>query len=64
LIGYSQGYGQLYNVKVDDREIDSDDLPADDISNYLKYKDEIPVVVVNNLENLLYLATELQDHFF
>ena len=52
-IGYRQGYGQLYNLKVDDREIDSDDLPADDISNYLEYKDEIPVVVVNNLKDTL-----------
>jgi len=50
-IGYRQGYGQSYNLKVDDREIDSDDLPADDISNYLEYKDEIPVVVVNNLKD-------------
>jgi hypothetical protein len=46
-IGYRQGYGQLYNLKVDDREIDSDDLPADDISNYLEYKDEEPEVVAN-----------------
>ena len=52
-IGYRQGYGQLYNLKVDDREIDSDDLPADDISNYLEYKDEIPIVMVNNLKDTL-----------
>lgn len=37
-----QGYGELYNVKVDDRDISSDD-----ISNYLEYKDEEPKVVAN-----------------
>ena len=46
-IGYRQGYGQLYNLKVDNREIDSDDLPADDISNYLEYKDEEPQVMAH-----------------
>jgi len=36
------GYGELYNVKVDDRDIDSDD-----ISNYLEFKDEEPEVIAN-----------------
>ena len=42
----------MYNLKVDDREIDSNDLPADDISNYLEYKDEIPVAVNSNLKEM------------
>ena len=37
-----QGYGELYNVKVDDRDISSDD-----ISNYLEFKDEEPEVIAN-----------------
>ncbi len=37
-----QGYGELYNVKVDDRDISSDD-----IKNYLGFKDEEPEVVSN-----------------
>ncbi|MBA7486550.1 hypothetical protein ES707_22110 [subsurface metagenome] len=37
-----QGYGELYNVKVDDRDISSDD-----IKNYLEFKDEEPEVVAN-----------------
>lgn len=37
-----QGYGELYNVKVDDRDISSDD-----IKSYLEYKDEEPKVVAN-----------------
>jgi len=37
-----QGYGELYNIKVDDGDISSDD-----ISNYLEFKDEEPEVVAN-----------------
>lgn len=37
-----QGYGELYNVKVDDRDIESDD-----ISNYLEFKDEKPEVIAH-----------------
>jgi len=37
-----QGYGELYNVKVDDRDISSDD-----IKNYLEFKDEEPEVIAN-----------------
>lgn len=37
-----QGYGELYNLKVDDRDIESDD-----IKNYLEFKDEEPEVVDN-----------------
>ena len=45
-IGYRQVYGQLYNLKVDDREIDSDV-----IKHYLEFKDAIPVISSNNLED-------------
>ena len=38
-----QGYGELYNVKVDDRDIRSDDC----IENYLEFKDEEPEVMAN-----------------
>ena len=37
-----QGYGELYNVKVDDG-----DLPSDDIKNYLEFKDEVPEVMAH-----------------
>jgi len=37
-----QGYGELYNVKVDDRDIESDD-----IKNYLEFKDEEPQVMAH-----------------
>ena len=37
-----QGYGELYNVKIDDMDIESDD-----ISNYLEFKDEEPEIVAN-----------------
>jgi hypothetical protein len=38
----------LYNVKVDDRDISSDD-----IKNYLEFKDEEPEVVANKyIENM------------
>jgi len=36
-----QGYGELYNVKVNNRDISSDDC----IENYLEFKDEEPEVV-------------------
>jgi len=38
-----QGYGQLYNVKVDDTDISSDDS----IENYLEFKDEEPEVMAH-----------------
>jgi len=37
-----QGYGELYNVKVDDMNIESDE-----IKKYLEFKDEEPEVVAN-----------------
>ncbi|MFZ3086238.1 MAG: hypothetical protein WA097_06265 [Candidatus Hydromicrobium sp.] len=37
-----QGYGELYNVKVDDMDISSDD-----IKNYLEFKDEEPEVIAH-----------------
>jgi len=37
-----QGYGELYNVKVDDRDID-----YGDIKNYLEFKDEEPKVMAH-----------------
>jgi hypothetical protein len=47
--GYRQGYGQLYNLKVDDKDINDDELDKkDDISNYLEFKDELPLISVNN----------------
>ena len=38
-----QGYGELYNVKVDDRDFGSDDC----IENYLKFKDEEPEIMAH-----------------
>jgi len=38
-----QGYGELYNVKVDDRNIRDDDC----IENYLEFKDEEPEVMAH-----------------
>ncbi len=38
-----QGYGELYNVKVDDMDIRDDDC----IENYLEFKDEEPEIVAN-----------------
>jgi len=37
-----QGYGELYNVKVDDM-----DIPSDCIENYLEFKDEEPQVMAH-----------------
>lgn len=37
-----QGYGELYNVKVDDM-----DMPSDCIKNYLEFKDEEPEVMAH-----------------
>lgn len=42
-----QGYGKLYNLKLEDKDLD-DDLTDDDIKNYLEFKDEIPVTIHNN----------------
>lgn len=38
-----QGYGELYNVKVDDMDMRDEDC----IENYLEYKDEEPQIVAN-----------------
>ena len=46
LIGYRQEYGQLHNLKVYNREIYSDV-----IKHYLEFKDAIPVISSNNLED-------------
>jgi len=46
-IDYREGYGQLYNFKVDDRDTSFDDLFPDVIENYLEYKNEEPEVVAN-----------------
>ena len=45
-----QGYGLLHNIKVDDRDIVDDEL-KDDISNYLGFKDELPLISVNNFRD-------------
>lgn len=45
-----QGYGLLHNIKVDDRDIVDDEL-KDDISNYLEFKDELPLISVNNFRD-------------
>ena len=37
-----QGYGELYNVKVDDKDFSSDDC----IENYLEFKDETPETLI------------------
>ena len=46
-----QGYGRLYNIKIDDKDLNDDENSADDIRNYLEYKDEIPVIVSNNFKD-------------
>jgi len=38
-----QGYGELYNIKVDDRDFGSDDS----IKKYLEFKDEEPEVIAH-----------------
>ena len=45
-----QGYGLLYNVKLDDKD-KNDDENDDDISNYLRYEDEIPINVNCNFKD-------------
>lgn len=42
-----QGYGSLYKLKIDDKDLADDDLTKDDIKNYLQFKDELPVIVAN-----------------
>ena len=42
-----QGYGKLYNLKLEDKDFD-DDVVEDDIKNYLEFKDEEPETVYNN----------------
>jgi plasmid rolling circle replication initiator protein Rep len=46
-----QTYGSLYNVKLDDKDLNEENLIPDDIKNYLEFKDEIPVVVANNFKD-------------
>ena len=42
----------MYNVKVDDKDLNDDELASkDDIRNYLNYKDEVPVIVANNFKD-------------
>ncbi|MHB8278216.1 MAG: hypothetical protein ACYDIA_11250 [Candidatus Humimicrobiaceae bacterium] len=44
-----QEYSKLYNLKLEDKALDDDDdLTADDIKNYLEFKDEISITVYNN----------------
>jgi len=38
-----QGYGELYNIKVDDADFRSDDC----IENYLDFKDEEPETLIH-----------------
>jgi len=47
-----QGYGALYNLKIDDKDLSDDESSDDDIKNYLEYKDEIPVAVNSNLKDM------------
>jgi len=42
-----QGYGELYNVKIDDSEFGSDDC----IENYLEFKDEPPETLIHQYIN-------------
>ena len=47
-----QGCGALYNIKVDDKDLDDDELASkDDRRNYLECKDEIHVIVANNFRD-------------
>ena len=47
-----QGYGFLHKIKVDDRDIVDDELDKkDNISNYLEFKDELPIISVNNFSD-------------
>jgi len=46
-----QGYGNLYNLKLNDKDLDDFDLVLDDIKNYLEFKDKIPVIVANNFKD-------------
>lgn len=50
-----QGYGKLFNLKLDDNALDHEELTVDDVNNYLEFKDEEPVAVYNkfsgNMEN-------------
>ena len=44
------GYGSLHNIKIDDKDIIDDEL-KDDIKNYLEFKDELPIISVNNFKD-------------
>lgn len=46
-----QGYGRLYNIKIDDKDLNYNENSADDIRNYLEYKDELPIISVNNFRD-------------
>jgi len=45
-----QGYGFLQGLKIDDRDI-IDDEKKEDIKDYLEFKDEIPIISVNNFKD-------------
>jgi len=44
-----QGYGELYNVKLEDSEFDSNDC----IENYLEFKDELPETLIHQQINAM-----------
>ncbi len=51
-----QGYGEFYNVKLDDSEFGSDDC----IENYLEFKDEIPKVLIQ--QHIDDMTKEFRDY--
>ena len=46
-----QGYGRLYKLKLDDKDLIDVEVTPDDIKNYLEFKDELPVIVANNFKD-------------
>ena len=43
-----QGYGSLYKLKIDDKDLTDVKLTGDDIKNYLQFKNELPVIILSN----------------